>query len=129
METYFDSRLDLLQRNLAKHSDRLKIKADKAFQEMFKKDFVNKLKSPSGEILADNLEREMQKFKLKVRVLDAFIPVAFTDLVISQVSQRMTSLSASWQTAKIIRTREKITFTFGVMSLLFTALIFGMYPQ
>ena len=67
METYFDSRLDLLQRNLAKHSDRLKVKADKALQEMLKKDFVNKLKSPSGEIIADNLEREMQKFRLKVR--------------------------------------------------------------
>ncbi|KAJ3523084.1 hypothetical protein NM688_g8784 [Phlebia brevispora] len=110
METYFDSRIDLLQRNLAKHSDRLKVKADKAFQEMFKKDFVNKLKSPSGEILADNLEREMQKFKIKV-------------------SQRMTSLTASWESAKIVRTREKLTFMFGVMSLLFTALIFGMYPQ
>lgn len=71
METFFDSRLDLLQRNLAKHSDRLKVKAGGAFQEMFKKDFVNKLKSPSGEILADNLEREMQKFKLKVRRPDA----------------------------------------------------------
>ena len=41
----------------------------------------------------------------------------------------MTSLAASWQSAKIIRTREKITFMFGVMSLLFSALIFGIYPQ
>ena len=41
----------------------------------------------------------------------------------------MTSLTASWESAKIVRTREKLTFMFGVMSLLFTALIFGMYPQ
>ncbi|PSR71842.1 hypothetical protein PHLCEN_2v12343 [Hermanssonia centrifuga] len=110
METYFDSRLDLIQRSLTKHSDRLKVKADKAFQEVFKKEVLQKIRSPSGEVLADNLEREMQKFKLRV-------------------SQRMTSLAASWQSAKIVRTREKITFFFGVMSLLLTALMFGLYPQ
>lgn len=41
----------------------------------------------------------------------------------------MTSLSAAWQSAKIIRTREKISFFIGVMSLLYTALIFGIAPQ
>ena len=66
METYFDSRLDLLQRSLAKHSDRLKVKADQAFQEVFKKERLKQMKSPSGEVLTDNLEKEMQKFKLKV---------------------------------------------------------------
>jgi len=29
---------------------------------------MNKMKSPSGEDLAENLDREMQKFKLKVRI-------------------------------------------------------------
>ncbi len=72
METYFDSRLDLIQRSLTKHSDRLKVKADKAFQEVFKKEVLQKIRSPSGEVLADNLEREMQKFKLRVRP----VPVA-----------------------------------------------------
>ena len=71
METYFDSRLDLLQRNLAKHSDRLKLKADKAISEMFKKELVNRIKTSSGEIVADDLGREMKKFKLKVRALYA----------------------------------------------------------
>lgn len=66
METYFDSRLDLLQRSLAKHSDRLKVKADLAFQEVFKKERLKQMRSPSGEVLTDNLDREMQKFKLKV---------------------------------------------------------------
>ena len=64
METYFDSRLDLLQRNLAKQGDKLKMKADQAFQDIVKR---RQMKSPSGENLA-NLDRELQKFKLKVLV-------------------------------------------------------------
>lgn len=64
METYFDSRLDLLQRNLAKQGDKLKMKADQAFQDIVKR---RQMKSPSGENLA-NLDRELQKFKLKVCV-------------------------------------------------------------
>ncbi|KAK7695582.1 hypothetical protein QCA50_000218 [Cerrena zonata] len=110
METYFDSRLDLIQRQLSKHSDRLKMKAEEKFNDVFKKDVLTKLKSQSGDLLPDNVEKEMQKFRLKM-------------------TQRMTSLSASWQSAKIIRTREKITFFTGVMILLFTALMFGMAPQ
>ena len=68
METYFDSRLDLLQRNLAKQSDRLKMKADQAFQDLLKQNILKQVKSPSGEVIADNLDREMQKFKLKARL-------------------------------------------------------------
>lgn len=41
----------------------------------------------------------------------------------------MASLSSTWQSSKVIRTREKISFFFGVMSLLLTALLFGMAPQ
>ena len=67
METFFDSRLDLLQRNLAKQSDRLKIKADQAIKGL-RKDIFKQMKTPSGEVLTDNLEREMQKFKLKARL-------------------------------------------------------------
>ncbi|KAI0698601.1 hypothetical protein BC835DRAFT_1333991 [Cytidiella melzeri] len=107
METYFDSRIDLLQRSLAKHSDKIKMKADQAFQDMLKR---GPIRSPSGEILTENLDREMQKFKLKI-------------------SRRLTSLTATWQSAKTVRTREKITFFFGVMSLLVTALMFGIWPQ
>ena len=59
LETFFDARIDLIQRTLTKHSDRLKIRAEEA---------MNKMKSPSGEDLAENLDREMQKFKLKVRI-------------------------------------------------------------
>jgi len=41
----------------------------------------------------------------------------------------MASLSAAWQSAKVVRTREKISFFFGVMSLVFSALLFGLAPQ
>ena len=63
METYFDSHIDLLQRSLQKHSDRLKLNAEKAF----------KIRSPSGEvlskeILSENFDREVKNFKLKVRL-------------------------------------------------------------
>jgi len=61
METYFDSHIDLLQRSLQKHSDRLKLNAEKAF----------KIRSPSGDVLSkealsENFDREVKNFKLKV---------------------------------------------------------------
>ncbi|ESK93612.1 integral to membrane protein [Moniliophthora roreri MCA 2997] len=100
METYFDSHVDLLQRKLQKHSDRLKMKAEETF----------KIRDLSGDLLAENFEKEVKNFKLKV-------------------SQRMTKLAATWQSAKVVRTREKVSFFFGVMSLLFSALMFGMAPE
>ncbi|KAF8076039.1 hypothetical protein FPV67DRAFT_1558595 [Lyophyllum atratum] len=100
VETYFDSHVDLLQRKLQKHSDRLKMKAEETF----------KLKDLSGDLLAENFDREVKNFKIKV-------------------SARMTKLSASWQSAKVVRTREKVSFFVGVMTLLFSALMFGMAPQ
>lgn len=100
METYFDSHLDLLQRQIQKHSDRLKMKAEVAL----------KKRAQSGDFLTENFDREIKNFKLKV-------------------SGRMQSLVASWQSAKVVRTREKVSFFFGVMSLLVSALLFGMAPD
>ncbi|KAJ4466516.1 hypothetical protein J3R30DRAFT_3587110 [Lentinula aciculospora] len=102
METFFDSHVDLLQRKLQRHSDRLKTKAEEALK---MRDF-----SAAGDQLAENFEKEVKSFKLKV-------------------SSRMTKLASSWQSAKVVRTREKISFFFGVMSLLFSALMFGLAPQ
>ncbi|KAE9403989.1 hypothetical protein BT96DRAFT_917159 [Gymnopus androsaceus JB14] len=101
-ETFFDSHVDLLQRRLQRHSDRLKAKAEEILK---MRDF-----SSAGDHMVDNFEKEVKVFKLKV-------------------SSRMTKLSSSWQSAKVVRTREKISFFFGVMSLLFSALIFGLAPQ
>lgn len=61
METYFDSRLDLIQRALVKHSDRLKLKAEVTLNDVFK------MKAPSGDDLVENFDREVKQFKLKVR--------------------------------------------------------------
>lgn len=41
----------------------------------------------------------------------------------------MTTLAGSWQSAKVVRTREKVSFFVGVMTLLFSALMFGVAPQ
>lgn len=110
VETYFDSHVDLLQRKLQKHSDRLKLKAEETFKIKDLKIKDLKIKDLSGDLLAENLEREIKNFKLKL-------------------SSRVTSLSASWQSAKVVRTREKVSFFFGVMTLLFTALMFGIAPE
>jgi len=104
LETYWDARMDLLQRNISKRKDKLKMRAEVALNEIFKG------KPPSPDALAENFEREVAKLKLKV-------------------STRMASLSAAWQSSKVVRTREKISFFFGVMSLVFSALLFGLAPQ
>jgi len=96
--------MDLLQRNISRRKDRLKMRAEVALNEIFKG------KPPSPDILADNFEREVTKLRLKV-------------------SERMASLGEAWQSAKVVRTREKISFFFGVMSLVFSALLFGLAPQ
>lgn len=57
METYFDSHVDLLQRKLQKHSDRLKHRAEETFK--LRRDF-------SGDLIVDNVDREFKNFKLKV---------------------------------------------------------------
>lgn len=52
--------MDLLERRLKKHSEKLKSRAEEAF----------KFKQPSKELFASNvrdIEREVQKYKLKVR--------------------------------------------------------------
>ncbi|KAJ7873355.1 hypothetical protein B0H14DRAFT_146196 [Mycena olivaceomarginata] len=100
VETYWDSHVDLLQRRLQKHSDRLKMRAEETF----------KIRDLSGDLLAENFEREFKSFRLRV-------------------SSRMTKLSSSWQSAKVVRTREKLSFFFGVMTLVCSALLFGLAPQ
>jgi len=41
----------------------------------------------------------------------------------------MQTLVASWHSAKVVRTRDKVTFFLGVMSLLVSAFLFGLAPQ
>ncbi|KAJ3717061.1 hypothetical protein C8R42DRAFT_704080 [Lentinula raphanica] len=102
LETYLDSHVDLFQRQLQRHSDRLRTKAEDILK---MREF-----SSAGDNVVGNLERELRAFKLKVY-------------------SRTTKLASTWQSAKVIRTREKISFFFGVMSLLLSALLFGLAPQ
>jgi hypothetical protein len=111
--------MDLLQRNISKRKDKLKLRAEVALNEILK------VKSPSPDVLAENFEREVAKFRLKVCRTVGWGKSADN----LQVSKRMASLGAAWQTAKVVRTREKISFFFGVMSLVFSALLFGLAPQ
>ncbi|RXW16000.1 hypothetical protein EST38_g9857 [Candolleomyces aberdarensis] len=99
-ETYFDSHVDLFQRKIQKQSERLKMKAAERF----------KIKDLSGDLLAENLDKELKEIKFKF-------------------ATRMSSLVTTWQSAQVVRTREKVSFFFGVMNLLFTALIIGLAPQ
>lgn len=118
METYFDSRLDLLQRQIQKHSDRLKTKAEEAL----------KKRAQSGDVLTENLDREIKNFKLKV-LIESLAHVEAILILAMQVSARMQSLVSSWHSAKVVRTRDKVSFFFSVMSLLVSALLFGMAPE
>lgn len=69
METYFDSHLDLLQRNLAKTSDRLKMRAEETLNDI-KKDVLKDGRfkiMPSSSV---QLERELQRYRLKVQTCE-----------------------------------------------------------
>lgn len=52
--------MDLLQRNISRRKDKLKMRAGVALNEIFKG------KPPSPEALAENFEREVSRLKLKV---------------------------------------------------------------
>lgn len=81
LETYWDSRMDLLERRLKSHGEKLKVRANEQ---------LAKIKTPTGEFqYPKDIEHEVKKFKVKV-------------------SARMASLTTAWQSAKVIRTREKV---------------------
>ncbi|KAI0311146.1 hypothetical protein OF83DRAFT_1177858 [Amylostereum chailletii] len=102
MESYFDSRIDLLQRKIQKGADGVHLK--RALGGILKRG-----RSSSPEVLSEHFEKELQRLRLKVKV-------------------RMMSLSTAWRSSRVVRTREKVSFLFGVMSVLISALIFGMAP-
>ena len=56
--------MDLLQRNISRRKDRLKMRAELALNDIFKG------KPPSPEALAENFEREVARLKLKVCCLE-----------------------------------------------------------
>jgi hypothetical protein len=116
METFFDSRLDLLQRQLQKQTEKLKTRAEDVIRTSAK------IRTPGGE----ELNLEVQKLRLRVRPPSLCVRARAES---TQMTARMSSLSTAWQSAKVVRTREKISFFFGVHSLLISALLFAMAPQ
>jgi hypothetical protein len=109
----------LLQRQLQKHSDRLKMRTERF-----------RIRDLSGDSLSENLEKEVKNFKLKVCHFNPGILIFVLKIFcLLQLQSRMTRLSASWHSAKVVRTRDKVTFFLGVMSVLVSALLFGMAPE
>ena len=45
------------------------------------------------------------------------------------MSQRVLALTAAWHSTNVVKTREKVVFFFAVMSVMFTALMFGTAPE
>jgi hypothetical protein len=46
-----------------------------------------------------------------------------------QVSSRLVHLTQSWESSRTLRTRDKVSFFFGVMTVLTSALMFGLCPE
>ncbi|KAG1866918.1 hypothetical protein F4604DRAFT_1585225 [Suillus subluteus] len=87
METFFDSRLDLLQRQIQKHSDRLKLKAEEALKKHVQ----------SGDLLVENFDCEVKNFKLKLSRSDATRDkVSFFFSVMSLVPALLFGLVPQW---------------------------------
>ncbi|CDZ96415.1 Uncharacterized conserved protein [Phaffia rhodozyma] len=150
LETFFDSRLDLIERQLKVHKDRLKYKAGEVLSkssanlralapkspriwpsdrpegdEDFTDRGISRARSDSLEEAAATeharkgmkkeerwllAEKELRKFKDKTQ-------------------DRLQSLSTSWESARHLRTRDKVSFFFGVMTVLTSCLMVGLYPE
>lgn len=115
LETYFDSRIDLLERRFKQHSDRWKRKAGYALKRTTS-EALKRTKTPTGELTrlyderSKELEVELAKLKKKFQT-------------------RMTAVQEAWESATVVRTREKVSFFYGVMMVLASALLFGLAPE
>lgn len=73
--------MDLLERRFKSQREKLKVRAN---------EHLARIKTPTGDVkYVQDIENEVKKFKVKV-------------------SARMASLTTAWQSAKVIRTREKV---------------------
>ncbi|CAK5262681.1 unnamed protein product [Mycena citricolor] len=100
--------LDTIETYIDSHADLLQRKLQKHSDRLkMRAEETFKMRDLSGDL---HFDKEFKSFKLKV-------------------SSRMTKLATSWQSAKVVRTREKVSFFFGVMTLFSSALLFGLAPQ
>jgi len=115
LETYFDSRIDLLERRFKHHSDRWKRKAGIALKRTTS-EALKRTKTPTAELTrmyderSKEFEVELAKYKQKLQA-------------------RMASVQKAWESATVVRTREKVSFFYGVMMVLASALMFGLAPE
>ncbi|ODN83435.1 hypothetical protein, variant [Cryptococcus amylolentus CBS 6039] len=126
IETFFDSRLDLFNRRLKAQSSRLKNRA----VELLPKG----LRTPKGGgiLLLDEEEEEDSDEKAeRVNPADKYRRDVEreVDRIKVKLAAKVTHLSATWRSDQVIRTRDKVCFLFGVLSLTFTAFIYGRCPE
>ncbi|ORY28316.1 putative integral to membrane protein [Naematelia encephala] len=130
VETFFDSRLDLFNRRLKAQSARLKSRAvellpkglrtpagggillveDEEDDNASGEEGGARERRGTGERYRREVEREVERIKVKL-------------------AAKVTNLSSQWRSAQIVRTKEKVSFLFGVMSLTFTCLLYGLAPE
>ncbi|WWD09853.1 hypothetical protein V865_007981 [Kwoniella europaea PYCC6329] len=131
IETFFDSRLDLFNRRIKAQSSKLKSRA----VELLPKG----LRTPGGGgstiLFVDEEEDDDEREKGKDRERDS-VGEKYRREVEREVERikvklaaKVTHLSSSWRSAQVVRTKDKISFLFGVMSLAFTCLLYGMRPD
>lgn len=125
VETFFDSRLDLFNRRLQAQSARLKSRAVELLPRGLRtpggggsffidEDDDERISSRDvrgrGEKYKREVEREVERIKVKL-------------------AAKVTNLSRSWRSAQTVHTKEKVSFLFGVLSLTFSCLLYGMAPE
>ncbi|WWC60822.1 uncharacterized protein I303_103398 [Kwoniella dejecticola CBS 10117] len=135
IETFFDSRLDLFNRRLKAQSSRIKSRA----VELLPKG----LRTPGGggsSILYldgdepppnNDKDREERGDRDRDRVGDKYRKEVEREVerIKVKLAAKVTHLSGTWRSAQVVRTKDKISFLFGVMSLAFTCLLYGMAPE
>ncbi|EIW70179.1 hypothetical protein TREMEDRAFT_61943 [Tremella mesenterica DSM 1558] len=127
VETFFDSRLDLFNRRLKAQSARLRTRAVELIP--------RGLRTPKGGgiLLADDDEDEEDEDRPDRGLLPGEKYRKDVEREVERIkvklAAKVTHLSGTWRSAQIVRTREKVSFLFGVLSLCFTCLCYGMAPQ
>ncbi|KDN49995.1 hypothetical protein RSAG8_01331, partial [Rhizoctonia solani AG-8 WAC10335] len=109
------SRIDLLERRFKQHSDRWKRKAGYALKRTTS-EALKRTKTPTGELsrLYDERSKEIEVELAKVK---------------ERFQKRMSTVQEAWESATVVRTREKVSFFYGVMMVLASALLFGLAPE
>ncbi|WVF71914.1 hypothetical protein IAT40_006724 [Kwoniella sp. CBS 6097] len=143
IETFFDSRLDLFNRRLKAQSSRIKSRA----VELLPKG----LRTPRGGgiLLVDDEDeyadvtgtglgtgdgtgmRQRRRTSDKDRVGEKYRKEVEREVerIKVKLAAKVTHLSGTWRSEQVVRTKDKLTFLFGVLSLAFTCILYGAAPE